>query len=88
MTRARSIQFWFVLLNNLKSDGASAVLIEDHTTAWQSLNGPNTQTLTLVGQQIQQVTLDSPAAPLSTSMPTATTTPQATVTVTNGPSPP
>jgi hypothetical protein len=72
-TCALSVDTWW--LNNLKSDGASAVLVEDNGTAWTTPDGPKTQTLTLVGHQIQQVTLNSPAAPLLTSTPTATTSP-------------
>jgi hypothetical protein len=47
---ALSVDTWW--LNNLKADGARAVLVESSTTAWTYRNGPNSQALELVGQAI------------------------------------
>jgi hypothetical protein len=49
-TCALSVDSWW--LNNLRADGAQAVLVESSSTTWSYPNGPNGQTLTLVGQAI------------------------------------
>jgi hypothetical protein len=54
---ALSVDTWW--LNNLKADGARAVLVESSTTAWTYRNGPNSQALDLVGQVIQRTTASS-----------------------------
>src|SRR5918911_3548226 len=53
-TCALSVNSWW--LNNLKADGAQAVLVESSSTAWSYSHGPNGQTLTRVGQAIQNTT--------------------------------
>jgi hypothetical protein len=56
-----SVDSWW--LNNLKADGAQAVLVESSTTAWSYAHGPNGQTLTRVGQAIQNATHTRGATP-------------------------
>jgi hypothetical protein len=60
-TCALSVDTWW--LNNLKADGARAVLLESSTTAWTYPNGPNSQVLKPVGQAIQRATLTGRALP-------------------------
>jgi hypothetical protein len=50
-------------LNNLKADGAQAVLVESSTTAWTYRHGPNSQALELVGQALAR---RASKAPLTT----------------------
>jgi hypothetical protein len=56
-----SVDSWW--LNNLKDDGAQAVLVESSSTAWSYSHGPNGQTLTRVGQAIQNTTHTRGATP-------------------------
>jgi hypothetical protein len=72
-TCALSVASWW--LNNLKADGAQAVLLEGRWTARSYLKGPHSQTLTLVGQKLQSATLGTSPMPPPTNVPAATVTP-------------
>jgi hypothetical protein len=60
-TCALSVDSWW--LKTLKADGAQAVLVESSVTTWGYPNGPNDQTLTLVGQEIESTTHNQSATP-------------------------
>jgi len=84
-TCALSVDTWW--LNNLKADGAQAVLVESRATAWTYPNGPNSQTLMLVGQVIRNTTLGTNPTPTPTNTPAATATPGGPPTNTPTPTP-
>ncbi len=69
-TNAAPIDKWW--LDNLRADGASAVLVEEGGTAFTFPDGPYSPVLTATGQEIKQVTLDhlSSGSQLPTSTPT------------------
>jgi hypothetical protein len=72
-TCALSVNSWF--LNNLKADGAQAVLVEMRNTAWAYPDGPTSGAATLVGQAIQSTSSSNPAAPPPPPAATATLAP-------------
>jgi hypothetical protein len=72
-TCALSVDSWW--LNNLKADGAQAVLVEDGSTTRSYLKGPHSQTLTLVGRRIQSTTLGTSPMPSPSNMFVATAMP-------------
>jgi hypothetical protein len=72
-TCALSVASWW--LNNLKADGAQAVLLEGRSTTQSYRNGHNSQTLTPVGQKIQSATLRTSPMPPPSNMPAATPMP-------------
>ena len=82
-TCALSVASWW--LNNLKADGAQAVLMEGRLRARSYRKAPHSQALTLVGQKIQSATLSTSPMPPSSNMPAATATPGLP---TNTPTPP
>jgi hypothetical protein len=71
-TCALSVNSWF--LNNLKADGAQAVLVEMRNTAWAYPDGPTSGAATLVGQAIQSTSSSNTAAPPPPVIPAATAT--------------
>src|SRR5919204_476704 len=71
-TCALSVDSWF--LNNLKADGAQAVLVEERNTAWAYPNGPTSEAATLVGQAIQSTSSSTTAPPPPPTSPAATAT--------------
>jgi hypothetical protein len=74
------VDSWF--LNNLKADGAQAVLVEERNTAWAYPNGPTSGAATLVGQAIQSISSSTIAAPPPPPAATATVAPAPTAPVT------
>src|SRR2546423_2344811 len=69
-TCALSVDSWW--LNNLKADGAQAVLLEERNTAWAYPSGPNSQAPTLVGQALQSTTPADSSAPTPATIPAPT----------------